>query len=700
MPKLFVNVVLGLLFSLFPIHLFAQKTAINDSTYLALQKIKIDSVRIKKTSEYAYSLIITKKNLANEIANLAIKNAIESKNQHALGLSYLTIGYAYILIGEYTKAYPNYMQALAVYQNINEPKNLWRAHLDLTWIQIQLKAFDNAEQLIQTAIQIAKKENLIQEQAVSYNYLGILNDSQNKYDRAIEAYKLALSLNEKKGLEGNQISTLMNLGVSQRRSKKFKDALISFEKSKILVDKGNIAYYKQSIYQNLAELTFEMKDYDKAETYILLALANSKGNNELVLKRGLFNNLYNVYKVKGEYQKALAYADSASKIDQNLYEKEKVAEILNLQAKYDTKLKDEKITSQNALNLQQQQQLLLNRNLLQLTVQQKENAELLFAKRRNELENQKKLQAATIQKDRLQAKIDKQTSEQQIFKQKKEIETKNRIQIFFAVLALMAIGIAAIIFYNQRKTRKLNDLITNQKKDLEQVNAVKDRIFSIIGHDMRAPVNTLISFNHLLEDHELSSEKIKVYAEKISQTLNHTSVMMENLLNWSRSQLQGYQPNLKTNSLKSIADQVIYALSAQAAKKSIQITNDIDSVIPIFADKDMTELIIRNLVANAIKFTPNNGTINLSALKQQNHTTFKVVDSGIGMPKELLSQLNGNETTYHQSSRPGTNKETGTGLGLMLCKTFANLMGGELKVYSETGKGTTVEVSLLAVEMG
>ncbi|RZL34156.1 MAG: hypothetical protein EOO96_10760 [Pedobacter sp.] len=643
-------------------------------------------------------MLISKKPLANEIADLAIKNAVQSNNLHLIGISYLTIGYGYILVGDYAKAYPHYMNALSVYQKINEPKNLWRAYLDLTWIQIQLKAYNNAEQLIRNAIKIAKNENLIQEQAVSYNYLGMLNDSQQKFEQAIESYKLSISLNEKKGMEGNQISTLMNLAVSQRRSKKFEEALATLEKARILTDKANIPYYKQAIYQNLAELTFEIKDYAKAEKYILQALALSNSNNETVLRKGLFTNLVNVYKTKGDFQKALAYSDSVTKLDQNLYEKDKVAEILNLQAKYDTKLKDEKISSQNILNLQQQQQLLLNKNLLQLTLQQKENSELLFTKRQNELQNQKKLQEAAMQKDRLQAKIDKQTSEQQIFAQKKEIETKNRFQIFLGVLAIMAIGIAIIIFYNQRKTRKLNALITLQKKDLEQINGVKDRIFSIIGHDLRAPVNTLISFNHLLEDHELSSEKIKIYAEKISKTLNHTSVLMENLLNWSRSQLQGYQPHMKLNSLKSIADVVVNTLSVQASKKNIEIINDIDTNSKVFSDVDMTELILRNLVANAIKFTAVNGLIKLSALQQNNITTVKVTDSGIGMPVELLNQINSDETIYHQASRAGTNKETGTGLGLMLCKTFTDLMGGKLKVASENGKGTTVEVRLFTTE--
>lgn len=698
MLKILSNTLLFSFFAMLSQQVLAQKMVKIDSVYQSLQKIKIDSIRIKKTNEYAYSLIITKKPLANEMANLAIENAIKNNNSNSLGLTYLTIGYAYLLVGDYAKAYPVYMHALDIYQKVNEPKNLWRAYLDLTWIQIQLKAYNNAEQLIQQAISIAKKENLTIEQAVSYNYVGILNDSQGKFDKAIDAYKMALALNEKKGLENNQISTLMNLGISQRRAKKFKDALLSFESAKVLVDKANIAYYKQGIYQNLAELTFEMKAYEKAETYILQALANSTNNNELVSKRGLFSNLLNIYTVKGDYKKALAYADSVSILNQNLYEKEKVAEILNLQAKYDTKLKDEKISSQQILNLQQQQELLLNQNLLQLTIEQKQNSELVFNKRKNELENQKKLQAIAMQKDRLQAKIDKQNSEQEIFAQKREIETKNRLQIFFAILALMAIGIASFIFYSQRKTRKLNELITHQKQDLEQINAVKDRIFSIIGHDMRAPVNTLISFNHLLEDHQISPEKLKTYSEKISQTLNHTSVMMENLLNWSKSQLQGYQPNLQSISLDSIAKQVIANLAMQVAKKNIHLVNKIGNAYA-FADSDMTEILLRNIISNAIKFTPNNGIIELKAYKNGTTTILSVTDNGIGMPQDMVKDLNDKIEIHHQKSRQGTNKETGTGLGLMLSKTFANLMAGGLTFFSEQNKGTRVEIKFLAMEV-
>lgn len=694
MNKLFIRFFYCLLILLAVNHAYAQKSLINDNAYQTILKIKNDTIRIKKTVEYASTLITKKNPLGSEVANLAIKDALTSKNNHSLGIAYLAIGYSYVLTGEYALAYPNYIQALNIYQKINEPKNLWRAYLDLTWIQIQFKEYKNAENYIQNALNITKQENLILEEATTYNYMGILNDSQSKYDTAIGYYKQALALNEKKGTEFNQISTLTNLGISQRRSKRYKEAYDSFLKAKVLVDKGNVGYFKQSIYQNLAELTFQMNDYENAETYILQALAFSNGNNEMVLKRGLFTNLYEVYKKKGEFEKALKYADSARDLDVKVFSKDKVAEILNLQTKYDTKLKDEQIAKQNVLNLQQHQLLEINKKQLELTLEQKKNAELTFATRQNELQNEKALQESVIQKDRLQAKLDKQASEQQILLQKGKIETNKKFQLFLAIVALMAISIAAFIFYNQRKTRRLNALITQQKKDLENINGVKDRIFTIISHDMRAPVNTLISFNHLLEDHDLSSEKIKRYAKEINKTLDHTSILMENLLNWSRSQLQGYQPNSDTHLLKNISNQVIQTLSAQAAKKGINLTNNIAADATVYADADMTELIMRNIVANAIKFTPNNGTVELNTTLTANQTTFYVSDNGVGIAAELVEQLNSNDITYHTTTQLGTNKEKGTGLGFMLCKAFTTLMNGEILVTSETGKGSVIFVTL------
>jgi len=694
MCKLFIRFIFCLLV-IFQTHkLFAQNSAITDSTYLSLQKIKNDSVRTNKIITYASGLIVTRVPLGLKIANELIQQANEKKNKTTLGLAYMTFGYCYLQIGEYAKAYPYYLQALNIYKTINQPARLVRVYVDMTWIQVQLKEYEQGEISIQNAIKICRQHNLVDVEGGAYNMYGILNDSQQKFDKAIECYQHALLLGEKTGSVYTQTSALINLSGSQHNAKKYNEALASLLRAKKLADKANDIYSMQAVNQNLSALIIDMKDYDMAEKYIMEALANSKTNTEVLTQRGLYETLKSIYTIKHDYKTALAYADSVTKLGKKVFDREKVADIRDLQAKYDTKLKDEKILKQNALNLQQQQQLQINKKQLELTLEQKKNEQLSFTKRQLELENQKKLQQSVIQKDRLQARLDKQNADQQIFRQQEKLRTNSRLQLLFGLITLMALAISALIFYNQRKTKRLNQLVTEQKKDLENLNGVKDRIFSIIGHDMRSPVNTLISFNHLLEDSELSADKIKLYSREIKKTLTHTSVLMENLLNWSRSQMQGYKPDIKAIDLKGISEQVINTLSAQALQKGISIDNSIDTVTTVFADADMTELIMRNLISNAIKFTPNNGLIKLSTVQTQTDVTFCIKDTGNGMSNEQLMQFNSESNNYNTTSQPGTNKEKGTGLGLLLCKTFTGLMNGKIYASSEPGNGASFFITL------
>ena len=222
-------------------------------------------------------------------------------------------------------------------------------------------------------------------------------------------------------------------------------------------------------------------------------------------------------------------------------------------------------------------------------------------------------------------------------------------------------------------------------------------MFGIVSHDMRAPVNTLVAFNHLLEGEDLSPEKMKSYAKEIKKTLNHTSVLMENLLNWSSSQMQGYKPHLEKNSLKGISDNAINSVIDRAAQKKIRLQNNIPNGTMVYADSNMTELIMRNILANAIKYTPQNGLIELNAEQVKDKTTFFISDTGIGMNPDQLMHFNSDKYDYTSTSKPGTDMEKGSGLGLVLCKTFTAIMNGTIFVKSEYGSGSTFYITLPAV---
>jgi signal transduction histidine kinase/tetratricopeptide (TPR) repeat protein len=267
--------------------------------------------------------------------------------------------------------------------------------------------------------------------------------------------------------------------------------------------------------------------------------------------------------------------------------------------------------------------------------------------------------------------------------------SKNRIKMITAI-AVLSILIIILIFIG-----RLNNKIVNQKKQLEKLNAVKDRIFSIISHDLRSPVNSLVSFTQLLEQGNVSPEKLQAYVGVLKDNLGYTAGLMENLLNWARTQMQGYKPVIEKFDLSEAAKQTVGLLMPEANKKELNIVNTIPGGMIINADFNMVALLIRNLISNAIKYTPHNGTVTLSAVLPDRQTVqIKVYDTGIGISGELVKEFNTSETDQPIDSSPGTDKEKGTGLGLMLCKGFAGLMNGKLTLESTQGKGSCFTVEL------
>jgi signal transduction histidine kinase len=668
--------------------LYAQKTIHTDSIYLAILKIKNDSARNVESLNYTVSLIIRKNPMGAALGDVLMKQAIQAKDDKLLARVYGAIGGGYLRTGDYAIAYPYLIKALAIYQKVDDPVRHVRVYQNMAWIQIQLKD-DAAETSLQDAIKITQARNLKGQESEVLGLLGVYYDSHLNFDKAIAAYKRSLTLGDKYGNKYSQASAYTNLSIALRRTKRYKEAFDNLLIAKRLATEVNDKYLMQSADQNLAELTLEMKDYNGAEKYILLALNNSKDNFEAVTRRGLFENLKNVYDKKGEYKKALQYSDSIIKLDQSVFDKDKVADIRDLQIKYQTAIKDQKILQQKAENQQEKQLLIIGQKQTQIQ-------KLSFANKQKQFETDRKLQASLLQKNKLQGRLDKQLSSAQIFKQNETIKINKRLEAFLLIILTAALIIAALIFYNQRKTKQLNKVIVSQKNDLEDLNAVKDRMFSIIGHDMRSPINTLIAFTHLLEGEQVSDDNLRLYAAEIKKTLGSTAAMMNNLLNWANSQMRGYSPTFETYQLNAIANQVVSEVEPQAAQKGITINNNILPDINIFTDNNMAELILRNLITNAIKFTPQNGAITLTAEQSAAKTSFSVSDNGVGMSTDQVVLFNSKKIDYTVNSTRGTNKEKGTGLGLLLCKTFVELMDGSITLKSQPGQGSTFAVSLNA----
>lgn len=233
-------------------------------------------------------------------------------------------------------------------------------------------------------------------------------------------------------------------------------------------------------------------------------------------------------------------------------------------------------------------------------------------------------------------------------------------------------------------------LLQQQTSELTELNTMKNKLFSVISHDLKNPLYALRNLFRSVQQYDLPAEEIKTFVPEVVKDLNYTTALMENLLLWVKSQMQANVVNPQILEVTQLIQEATDLLRLQAHAKGIRIQLDGSDPLFIYGDKDMISLVIRNLLSNAIKFTPQDGKISIEVQEHLTGVEILVTDTGVGMEPEVVRNLFKN--SYY--STKGTADETGTGIGLMLCKDFISRNGGQIHVTSEPGKGSTFSISL------
>jgi two-component system, sensor histidine kinase and response regulator len=254
------------------------------------------------------------------------------------------------------------------------------------------------------------------------------------------------------------------------------------------------------------------------------------------------------------------------------------------------------------------------------------------------------------------------------------------------------IGIQGVL--NDISELKNTELALKQsEKQLLKLNADKDRFVKILAHDLRNPIANIISFSQLLEN-TLKKEAIDK-AIKISETINNVSEstfsLLEDLLSWFNAQSGKMTFEPQKLLLHDVFNEIIYEFNEIAKKKSITIYNKTEKDIELYADKTMIKTVFRNLISNAIKFTNENGEVELNGKNAINSTKIQISDTGLGMSKEVIEKL-WDFTKPH--STKGTDNEKGSGLGLLICKEFIDKHNGKIKIKSQVGVGTVFKIEI------
>jgi PAS domain S-box-containing protein len=237
------------------------------------------------------------------------------------------------------------------------------------------------------------------------------------------------------------------------------------------------------------------------------------------------------------------------------------------------------------------------------------------------------------------------------------------------------------------------EALRQSEEKLRELNAQKDKFFSIIAHDLKSPFNTILGFSDILVDQvkEKDFEGIDKYAAIIQQSSKRAFDLLMNLLEWSRAQTGKMDYNPEYFEMVSLIEDTCSLLGANALQKSIAIQKQLPHNLPVFADLYMISAVLRNLISNAIKFTRSGGEIIVSAAETATEIVVSVKDNGVGISKERIEKI---FSIGESESTPGTAKEKGTGLGLILCKEFVEKHGGRIWVESAEGKGSTFSFSI------
>jgi signal transduction histidine kinase len=285
--------------------------------------------------------------------------------------------------------------------------------------------------------------------------------------------------------------------------------------------------------------------------------------------------------------------------------------------------------------------------------------------------------------------------------------TKNQLQKEYQFLSAKyeklvkeMIKITRVGDMHYKKLMEANDQIQEHKKILEELtqqlleaNAAKDRFYSIIAHDLRNPLQVLLFSAELMADEyeQMEEEAIKKFIKQVNHTAQNMANLLENLLQWARFQYGELECHPEKIDLFVLAKENIQYFVGNAEKKNINISIGIPENTWVYADENMIKSVLRNLVNNSVKFTHPGGKIKIFSKKEGDFIITSVQDTGIGIPKEKTDCLFQNGK--HVSTQ-GTADEKGSNLGLLICKEFVEKNGGEIRVKSEPGKGSTFEFSL------
>ncbi len=574
---------------------------------------------------------------------------------------------------------------------------------------------DSAILMADQAMELARKYNFKKGIALSCVNKGVALVSKGRYPDALRCHLEALKISEElkiKGLTGNNFN---NIGIVYATMGNYKKAIVYYEKALAIFEEyGNAAMMPTMI--NIADMYSKTEGYAKAMEYNQRALKICLEEKDTVNMGILLYNMGETLHKTGQDDKALEYLQESLAISKHVGDVEGVSFSYNLLASiyFDKKQYARSISyaEQSIVNLTtdgNKEILLEAYHLLYKAFESSRNFQKSLLYRDKEIALKEEM--FSIEKEReannLQAEYDLQRKQHEIgmlekdkaLQQKEIVREKFRKKTYIAGLTLLIL-VSTYLIVSNRRWKKFNALlkernaaiiaqkekIDEQNEHLEKLNTVKNKLLSIISHDFRSPLNSLQSMVELIGDGTLTAADIQQISKLMSEKLNVTVQLVENMLHWAKSQMDGTMLHAEHFDLQKIVEENVRLAKGHADTKRVHISAQVATPAIAFADKATVDIVIRNLMNNAIKFSRAGDHLSLSVVDQEKFVKVTVQDTGTGIPAEKQSKLFDGVTGF---TTPGTSNEKGTGLGLPLCKELVEKNGGTIWFESEPGKGSS-----------
>ena len=584
-------------------------------------------------------------------------------------------------------------------------------------ILIRLSAYseyigpDKAIRYANQGLSYAQKINDNEQTGLAYTNLGIAYEIKSDYPHALKNFYKALEISEKKNDSKTLTNLYNNIGLIYIDLKNYKQGLNFYNKALKLSYETQKDRNISLLLNNIGDVYLQKKEYKKALNYFYKALIINKKNEDAT---GIGINLTNIgicYINIKNYEKGIemlnksinAYNDNSNLYNTfNNYELGRAFYLMSQEEKY-AAYKNEyleksislleyvlkKFIKYNSLKDMQDTYFYLSKGY-----KMRGNIEMAF----DSFEKYSSIKDSIFSNDsekkmanlEFQREIDLRDKQIEIQTLKINSDTK---KVYLLIITSISVALLLILFlYLYISKRKNNEILEEKNTIISNINLQKDKFYSIIAHDLRGPFNGFLGLTELMAEDidDMSNEEIKFAASNLRSSAKNLFNLLENLLEWTRMEqnLVPFEP--KEYPLESTVLESIITFQSVAEKKEITIHTQIPSDLILFSDKNMFQAVIRNIVLNAIKFTPKKGAIHIHASENPTNVTITIKDSGIGMHQDLINDL---FKTDMKNNRVGTDNEPSTGLGLLLCKEFVEKHNGKIWAESEEGKGSTFHAS-------